>query len=883
MRNHSGKQAAPTVQLTRNEYLQHGIQYVKDFKLAEAIVYLEKAKSMPPANEQDNDRVIDAFISRIYDIVENNVIPQNLQQNIGVGGRGLVDFVDTLSSQICKKSYRDSYEKLQHDHLAMLAFCKSEKNEKVLLLKQLDWIHQLLIFLEKNYLEHQGHHTFIEPDLTAKNAVGSRLRLKSLGNAYAMHIINKKFSGNHAVVFEALMHSPLQELTQTIANSDAKNVLGKIFETIHQFPRNRRGEWVELLPWGPNSWYLMDFCASFFKDDNQISNASHMFFVIEGALGDEYKQLKEYQASTHFAYQFADAAISDILRDDVPAMRQFFTGLRANIASDGASELPMMRNLVNIEPLLWYYKHTFQYIKLNTLLPYRNDLPLQIFQNSLLQEPNGKEMVLTPLVKLNLLTLQYSRPMLAASLKSRLSLIRRIQLISEMFCTRNWGSQLKDINYFDYRTLSIIRDGLCHIEDLTSAAVIHELERTKIVANIYDEWSELRKLINKAIITRQQHFTNYANDVKKMPEFLDQTWVDIKKYYQPRIAVVKNHQPFTPHVLLLTQNQLDDALLYLKPNTDESRDMMRMLRGELPFVMPSNCLSITAGKDKELKSNRKKLNSLLKIAKNEYNELTRDHIKAESAKRAALENEMEARMNASMRLSFPEICRTADKIKLAWSGAKSVTLDEKKGEAVYALDCLQSRVGLLCELMDESGVNFSSAVSINSKQLQVLLVEDVEVMFSCHYLISQIISILNKLSSFNLLAKLRPDLELKLNAYVALRNALEHTDAVIDSKDDLFFHMRNNLHGAIADFVIALLEQHQATILKLNTTNFVNAHQHEMLSESDRHKQSLALNLDDATSPVQHRKSFGLFDAPNVSPDQAVVVNSVLLTKREKN
>lgn len=849
-------------------YLALGISHFEKHELAEAIVALEKAKLCKPSSKCA--KLIDQSIERIYHVVENNLVPKQ-HDEAQTGMRALVGLTDALGVQMSKPDYQKRFKMIQEQHAKILDLGKHEANQKSLLLKQVNWILELLSFIFENYVKHNGKFPFIVSSFLDDTNEGCMLRLKHVGNVHARSFIRREYAGHHARLLDMLVKTLTDEAQDTFANSDAKNILGKIFETIHQFPRELRGELIELLPWGPNSWYLMDFCASIFKDDNHISESSHVFFSIDRESQDnlvEHQRLKQFEAFSRNSYLFVDAALADIIKHDAKSLRNFFAGLRDHLVNANAAAVAM-QPLTNLEPLIWYFKHTFQYLKLNALLPMRTDAPVKFLKTGLVQSSTNEPFVMTPLIAINLLTLQYDPAQIATSLKTKLSLIRRIQLIGEMYSMRNWGSQLKDIDYFDHRIFSDIRDGLCHIEDLTSLATIQELEQGNILGDIYLEMNRLRRLINQAIAARQGSFTSLPEDMEQWYAFSVTAWQDIKKYYQPRIQDTTQPAAFVDKKALETDDEINKILALIKPEVPEYNIIADMLRSKIPFVMPISCAEIACGKDKTLKANRKDLNRKLKKVKTKYNNLSRDHVQKIALNKAVLEEEKARNMRDLMLANFPSLCAVADKIKLAWANSKPNSLAEKSKEAEYALVCLQDRVILLRELLQ----------SVNAKDLQLLLVSDVELLFSCHYLVPQIISIMNKLSSCQLLQHIHASLESSLPNYVALRNALEHTDAVIDSKDDFIFHMRNDLHRHIAEFIHDMMV-HSDSILKLDIHHFVNQHVDKLQSEKDRHKQLRPLAMDGAFTPVLHRRGLGLFPGPEQSNHQAVVIDGVLILQQ---
>ena len=129
---------------------------------------------------------------------------------------------------------------------------------------------------------------------------------------------------------------------------------------------------------------------------------------------------------------------------------------------------------------------------------------------------------------------------------------------------------------------------------------------------------------------------------------------------------------------------------------------------------------------------------------------------------------------------------------------------------------------------------------------------------ACSYLIPQIVSILTKLEKLHLLATIHPQLPSCIVELVSLRNALEHNDPVIDSKDDAFIHMRSKISLLMGTVTYDLLVTFFEPIMSVNPDILIDLSGDISEEDGEKSKNTQALNVSGLIYPPT--QTVNLFD-----------------------
>ncbi|CEG55999.1 tetratricopeptide repeat protein [Legionella fallonii] len=722
---------------------------------------------------------------------------------------------------LCSKTYQ----------MKLAQLCQFHQNLKTLNYAQkIEWIITLMEFSFCYYNRDISPMPFVNPGFIESTESGRKRRLKKMERIIKI-LVGKAEEGHHAEFFDSYLLAICKNLEDDIFLQDSQLVFRMIFEAMHQLPRKERTELIEHLPWGTNSWYFFEFCSTFFKSKEYTSPIP---FVIrkedlEEELGDG-KQLKG--PLTHFHRSLMEdsclvkAVIPDLLVDDLPKLHRFFLSVKANLANP-ASLIDPLEELNNLKPLLWYFKQSYQLVKLTALIPREFNSPITFHHLD-----NEKTIELSPLI--NLFMLDYT-PDFTSNIKSKLAFIRRIQLIGEIFTRRGWGGQVDSIDFMDPEILSDIRNGLCHVEDLHSTALIDDLEQNNAtIMALYSEFVHLREVIYKVIKQRQNSFSPWPDTSTPFQEWQGPVyayWDTVKEYYKAPTPF--NFNTFIPNKTLLPEAKMTSFLQMLNPNAPLYTKMCRMLSGQEAFIEVSS---------EELQSllnpgiKKGPASKILKAAFKEYKALRGQESKKITAHKKAQEEGIKSTKRSTMASDFPCLRQ------LGIASIKELHSPDKM-DLNDLLNFLKSRLSLLEQLFISSGINLAAKKSICIGFINSIIINDIEAQLACSYLIPQIVSILTKLEKLHLLATIHPQLPSCMVELVSLRNALEHNDPVIDSKDDAFIHMRSKISLLMGTVTYELLVTFSEHIMTVNPDLLIDLSGDIIEEEGEKSKSTQALNV----------------------------------------
>ncbi|MBL7479026.1 tetratricopeptide repeat protein [Legionella bononiensis] len=743
--------------------------------------------------------------------------------------------VQVLRDVYCTAEYQNDFNELQRTHKKMKDF---DYNQKI------EWILSLMKFSFKYYTVDKKPFPFANATLLGTTPEAIQKRLKYVGNNAAKFVINTFNPQNISAEIADYALVVLDNLEDDVFLDESQIIFRMIFETIHQLPREKRGALLDFLPWGTNSWYFLEFCSTFFRDSEHDSPIPFMYPYLKGESEASIKLYNEFQKSLLIDNCLVKVVIPDLLKEDLPRLYRFFSTVQKNLI-DPQNSIKPLEDLPNLRPILWYFKHTYQFARLTALLPSPMDQKTYVHH---LQGEHPCE--ISPLVHLLLLT--PTEDSLVGNLKSKLALIRRIQMIGEVFTRRGWGNQLDTIDFVDTELLNEIRNGLSHLEDLHSFDHIYELEHNNAtIISLYKELNHLRDIIYQVIKNRQMQF-NTLPDVttpfKVWKDPMTTYWNRVKHYYKQPVPY--NPQTFVPSVPLLEEQPLTKFLDSINKNSQYYKKVCSMLRGEIPMEQ----LSFDETKDLSTPALRQSgIKKVLKTASKKYNELKNKFIKQKSDERKKEEQTLLNTKKAVMQNDYPHLRA------LGFTSYDQLHKPEKMSVRSL-LNSLQSRFELLRKILTDSGANFDDTSSV--EVVKSLITSDVEVLLSCSYLITQIVSIMNKLDGLEALEVIHPQLPVRLPCFIALRNALEHNDPVIDSKDNSFIQMQSNANILMAQIAYELIDQFFVSIMKADPILMAD-HPDDFITEQEtpRSKQAAAIDctaLEYPELPVRIIPAYGV-------------------------
>ncbi|KTD16489.1 tetratricopeptide repeat protein [Legionella jordanis] len=707
-------------------------------------------------------------------------------------------FVDGgLRGLICSEEYLNEFElmRTKHANVAKLSFKE-----------QVAWINELMQFVYKYYDSHDKPFAFAisQTLLNKDNPNAKTYRLKVAGEFMAFQFADEP---NQATAFaDTYILKFISTALDDIFLDDAKIALRMMFETIHQFPRDERGKLLDHLPWAGNSWYFLEFCGSLFIADDQVDKENELgglpLSYIYDRNNDQGEIIQNFFNAVLNETCLVKMAMLDIVKTDLKSLRQFFEVLSQRLNGHPIEQITIS-DLPNLHALMWYSKHSANYLRLMALLPNKGEeMNLSLIEG---KTPS------TPLAQLQVLmhTSSYSQ-----SLKGRLAFLRSMQLVGEMFSIRSWGSHLKRLDFISTDRLSgAIRNGLCHAEDLESFDVLTHLENDEAqISALQKEFSLLKEYIQGDIVKREKHFPlwpNIESGYSTWEKPVRAYWEAVKSYYQ----VVPPFMPnlFVPKQPLLSVEEIKLVVSSLKPvRVGFFTEVIQMLKGGIPFfkIRSSDFKNLSG---KELREPKR----LLSLAEDNYKD-KRTQAQAELSRK---KQDLESKVRDSMDKVFPNIKAVGFNLfEELRKGNEAGVTNTPKQTTEETIKRLKNRMNLLKALMVESKVLREDHLS-ETGRVKPFLQTDIELLLSTSYVVAQIINMINKLSALGVLESIDADLKKDLVTLVALRNALEHSDPIEESSEITLFQMHSKVYEALAYVVEDLLGQYYCKIMAINESS----------------------------------------------------------------
>ncbi|WP_347252452.1 hypothetical protein [Legionella sp.] len=739
---------------------------------------------------------------------------------------------EIVRNAICTAGYQSRFSSLQAQHQQKL---KADFKEQV------SWVIELIQFIGENYRPDSALPPFIDPRFYGDSEKAKQLRFNQIGS-YVFSLL-KEWRNDFSKLVDQLGVKVFADAPTDIVLNDAKVILRMMFECIYHFPRAERGKLIKYLPWGENSWYLFDFCGALVigreQQGSKINEITLLPYDFEGDIKKQRLLLKLQESVTEYR-STVNHALGDIIRSDLPMLHDFFVKIHAHLTTPSMSISPMP-DLKYMRTLIWYGKQTFNALKLLAVLPfneenciYANEILMELstaaaqpldLPTGALKEKTGQDgprknsqtamqilrpsvrekfqnacqnrrlylgllkdsSQLTPHMRLQLpQEMEYSA---FTSLNSCLSLLRKIQLTGEIFLPRNWGHHLKTLSIINPECLSKIRNGLCHVEDWDYFHVAVLVENSPHLLNqIYEELKQFKRAVYELIVERQGQFKNWekidtSSGYNNWAKEMDLYWQTIISYYN---QTKKDFTHYSPKIPLLDEK--DCKVLYetLTPAHPHFEQVKAVVEGNIPYAIPAD---LTLGMEK---GRRRKVDKYLKKAEKNYREHKKEAVKQHMQETQKNKKEIKAKRQAAMETYFPLLNAWSELYYMAES-------DQPQNVPVSVLvqttmDKLLNRLELLFSLLAENEIDVTQ---FTKEKFQLFLFdyinENLNFSLSTGYLLGQIISFINKLSSIVDLQDISPQLKERLPDLVALRNALEHTDPILESSEISYFQMASKI------------------------------------------------------------------------------------------
>ncbi|KTD50785.1 tetratricopeptide repeat protein [Legionella quateirensis] len=770
---------------------------------AEAVVTLERLEQMKL------DLTTIKNIEHLYKLIYTTNIKKDQEYQ-------KLSLEQLFRQDICNEHYLLELHQLQCSHQSVTQWDYPQ---------QIKWIEQLIEFCLFYY--NNPSYPFIKNDFLEKDSDGFSQAFYVMSNKCSSLLINIKRHGNHTQYLKEMISHYIQDTQNEILSMDAITILHMIFETIHYLPREKRGELVAFLPWGANSWYLLEFCGAIINGKNY----GHLVPILYTSDLDvpSTNLLYTFQQVQKDSSCLVKIAIRDIIKCDLPIMLHFFSNISNPSGPSRMGDLP------NLRPLLWNHKQIFNLTRLTSILP-TDRKPM-----SIIRDDKQDYISLTPYAQLILL----NKPDFSFSLKSRLTLIRRLQLLGEIFTKKHLGDELDKVTYINPKQLTSVRNALCHIEDLVSYSEIYDLEQNASLVNqLYDELSHLNKIIYHEIVKFQSQFPRWSDTHKAYSTWSGPVsiyWNAVKEVYRQNNTF--DHENYSPNTNLLPEDQINFILSRLKEG-DIKEKICHMLKGVIPFQKTDNKeLSLFIIDGIKAATVRKPLQAALK----NYNQLKKAAEAAWAKENKEKYCEIERLRNAEMHTHFPRLLELSQNLDAQYRPSQHTS----QVEILEIFNCLKSRMSMLRDVLIESGIDFTNVSSISESLIAKMLINDVELLFACAYLTGQIVEIVNKFVSLNIVHEMTPELAPKIDDYIALRNGLEHSNPIYDSEMDLYIHMQSKVNIKLATVVFDLVATHYDVIINHIPQNIPDA-----LIEKGRKQQNSFIDFSQTKYMSPARLSF---------------------------
>jgi hypothetical protein len=819
-------------------------------------------------------------------------------------------YTETLiRSFVIQPRYSIALQKLKYRHHELFG-----KHISPDIAHNLEHLLSIINFLNSFYNKPEFPFNFIQNDFLTENESSDSLRQRSFG-VFLNQIINhfklpQIFSAKE--VFKTI-----KERYSEVIFTDAIVLLRFVIEAIHYLPRNFRDQYNDKLPWGDNAWFYIEFLSTVFFSNWKNLAGNVVYLHITSASFSKDK-LEEYLYSLQSHLLLSNVVALKVIKTDLPVLLRFFESIykkQRAPESDVKIKPILKQDMPNIVVINDYFHKTFNAYRMLSLLP----------------TPDGKYNSRD--FKFELPKDSYGDGLSTGhQLKGKFSFLRRLILVGELLTNRCWGADLPKLPIIKPEMLSILRNGLAHIEELQDISAIHLIEDNyPVLIKLYDEASTFRERLLAFIAKRQSKFHPMQNRPSRAEindKDFNEYWNSVVKEYNERFPVLSYSTSFTPHRPLLEENEIKEFISVIN-NTPENKEKSNTSQ---PAMVTSNddlsdfgtlfddssnnkkttqdnadtptkgknLIDTTDNTDTSTKDPLKEaikdkllgkvpldetfiklpgeFKSRLGSNKDKFYELLRDYFKVtvtDTTNKRWLENRFVGLLQKAIENYSTFRCNAMNEegqLLKEKEDLKNKVLDDLREKVMDDYPCikdlvtqfepqlksttkisafdliriLKSRILLLEELLSESQCTFSIKKKITKQKsscnnLKSLLNNDRDFFYACCYLTTQIISMLNRLSTIepyapadilfvelehkdNLEESLSFFYELRntrLSDWVALRNGLMHSDTIIESSEASYMYMEpHGLQEAVHSCIIELLFSYKQRIFDLTEQPF---------------------------------------------------------------
>lgn len=383
------------------------------------------------------------------------------------------------------------------------------------------------------------------------------------------------------------------------------------------------------------------------------------------------------------------------------------------------------------------------------------------------------------------------------TLKGRLGLMRKFQLVGEIFTPRNWGADLNHMRFVDPRRIAALRDAMTHIEDggYFDQVMLLEADQPQL-ARLFRELQTLKEHLYEQTAERVSHFVPYPDGYESGfladdRALLAGVWGSIQAHYADHVEIPV--PPFCHSDPLLDEGEIRAVLSAVKP--DSIGLAVRVLKSKEPFEAERQLADlIDESKDKAVKkAARKQIKKAFKAYKSFRTASRQAMEKARSEAKSKRDDERGAARELAMTTHFPTINAQAD---VFWAVQNDPNPPRPK-----TIEYLQNRFVLLEQLLDESHIFDSSKVwGVEETQKRILeaIEQDMALSMAMTYVVAQILTLFKKLSVEADLSAVSGFLGAHFQRYLALRNHLLHTDPILEGVDLPYYEMSSDAPRMLA-------------------------------------------------------------------------------------
>lgn len=294
---------------------------------------------------------------------------------------------------------------------------------------------------------------------------------------------------------------------------EAKELLLHISMQIFNLSKHLRERYEHCFQPAPFTWYTLEQLASMIVIPTEA--VIHVFNFgphIVRSSSETFAALLSFKEEVNHRMEIFDAAITEIIKTDLPALRYFFTAIKVNL-DNPAAEIPVKPvRLTATKAIVTHLRDTMSLYQLLSMIYLVDNkrLPPELVQ----QQQSSAEQAPKQIVYMPSNATRYSfdtKPGLFASL-------RRLQLIGELITGKNFSRQLTDLDEtVDWQAFIGIRDHTVHQDqDDFKQRVASIFSQPQLFEEIYKkDLEELGNVLVKLIVARHAKTGGFDVNAKK--------------------------------------------------------------------------------------------------------------------------------------------------------------------------------------------------------------------------------------------------------------------------------------------------------------------------------------------------------------------------------